>query len=552
MSEESKTNYGILAIVAIVAIVALAVIFLNKAPSEGITEQEIEEDLAELESLEEESLNLVGQAIDKCVFYSEKADNYQKLADKYCTETDPSYNRWLCRRYTYYAKKCRELVDEYCIKCIDSDGGKDYYVKGTAKLAEEHSDYCKNSNADVSEYSCSVGLIKKDNFLIVAVYGNDIELQYKGSDKCSDAAPVAKFKDVESGDVIEVSIDSDGKFRLNLAGKIFNFQILDCSQTDSDIKLIDTPFILGERFNCPKGCKDGACIKEVQECIELWSCSYWSDCDKGIQTRTCKDNSGCGTNENKPDTTKTCCSDSDGGVDYYVKGFTNVGSNVGADMCCENNQCHAEGSYPQLEEWYCDNGEMKYVIYDCPNGCQDGACVKYIQLPDLTITKLKVYKYSSDVVAIDYCIKNIGNLDAGQFYLKFSNLNNPSWNFGGSGYNDLPVGKEFCFSGRRSGVGENGGNGYIKGQNTIQIFIDSENQVKESNEKNNILTYTFDTSVMARCDDSDGGKNYYVRGTTSWGSSTIIDSCIDSRLDEGFCHDDGIGGSVLIDCPNGC
>jgi hypothetical protein len=54
------------------------------------------------------------------------------------------------------------------------------------------------------------------------------------------------------------------------------------------------------------------------------------------------------------------------------------------------------------------------------------------------------------------------------------------------------------------------------------------------------------------CIDSDGGENYYVKGKTSWGVSRIVDSCIDGKLDEGFCHDNEIGGSVLINCPNEC
>jgi len=54
------------------------------------------------------------------------------------------------------------------------------------------------------------------------------------------------------------------------------------------------------------------------------------------------------------------------------------------------------------------------------------------------------------------------------------------------------------------------------------------------------------------CTDSDGGENIYEKGTTNWGSSVIEDSCIEGRLDEGFCHEDGVGGSTLVDCTNGC
>ena len=37
-----------------------------------------------------------------------------------------------------------------------------------------------------------------------------------------------------------------------------------------------------------------------QECVEDWSCTDWSACVNGTQTRTCTDLNECGTDENKP------------------------------------------------------------------------------------------------------------------------------------------------------------------------------------------------------------------------------------------------------------
>ncbi len=41
-------------------------------------------------------------------------------------------------------------------------------------------------------------------------------------------------------------------------------------------------------------------------CFESWSCSAWSDCSGGIQTRSCSDANACGTTASKPTETQTC------------------------------------------------------------------------------------------------------------------------------------------------------------------------------------------------------------------------------------------------------
>ncbi len=77
------------------------------------------------------------------------------------------------------------------------------------------------------------------------------------------------------------------------------------------------------------------------------------------------------------------CVDSDGGLNYYEAGtvqvMTSENTAVGADdACCEDGVCYAYGDYPQVDEWYCDSSDSRgfsSTLYDCPNGCVDGACV---------------------------------------------------------------------------------------------------------------------------------------------------------------------------------
>jgi hypothetical protein len=66
----------------------------------------------------------------------------------------------------------------------------------------------------------------------------------------------------------------------------------------------------------------------------------------------------------------TTCTDSDGGLDYYVKGVVTgelvPASGLREDTCLDN----------QLREMFCNkNGLGEPFLYTCPNGCSDGACI---------------------------------------------------------------------------------------------------------------------------------------------------------------------------------
>ncbi len=91
----------------------------------------------------------------------------------------------------------------------------------------------------------------------------------------------------------------------------------------------DDDRLKGEPYECPYGCKEGACIQETDK-----------------------------------------CSDSDGGKDYYVKGFTYDVSAVNpfTDSCQED-------GITLTEHWCGDDDRLKGEPYECPYGCKDGACM---------------------------------------------------------------------------------------------------------------------------------------------------------------------------------
>jgi len=96
-----------------------------------------------------------------------------------------------------------------------------------------------------------------------------------------------------------------------------------------------------EVYICPEGCGDGACALE--------------------------------------------CTDTDGGKNYYVKGtlkgLTTVGQVVEqTDKCFVLGDQVPEGDIGKLGEYYCCFGSgICLETYDCPNGCQDGACIGTIE-----------------------------------------------------------------------------------------------------------------------------------------------------------------------------
>lgn len=67
------------------------------------------------------------------------------------------------------------------------------------------------------------------------------------------------------------------------------------------------------------------------------------------------------------------CEDSDKGKDY---------SNRGTVYYCDSNGCYSEGdscSDKKLIEWYCENNEKKFEVYECEYDCDRGTCVELVE-----------------------------------------------------------------------------------------------------------------------------------------------------------------------------
>jgi len=93
------------------------------------------------------------------------------------------------------------------------------------------------------------------------------------------------------------------------------------------------------------------------------------------------------------------CTDSDGGLGYYVKGkFSGYWEGefiTNYDSCLDPTDWDDIYSSGYLGEGYCENGKLKTEKYKCPNGCVDGACVKE---KNETTTKVVTYQGVLDML----------------------------------------------------------------------------------------------------------------------------------------------------------
>lgn len=67
------------------------------------------------------------------------------------------------------------------------------------------------------------------------------------------------------------------------------------------------------------------------------------------------------------------CTDSDGGPNYYLKGYTSTVNKNLIDSCIDNYQGKVNMT---VREWVCQsNQDAIDSAFECPNGCKDGACI---------------------------------------------------------------------------------------------------------------------------------------------------------------------------------
>ncbi|MEJ2211747.1 MAG: alkaline phosphatase family protein, partial [Anaerolineae bacterium] len=178
--------------------------------------------------------------------------------------------------------------------------------------------------------------------------------------------------------------DSDGGLDYGIAGYVegigpngYAYQRYDVCGTDERGEYLKEFYCNGttpwpKRYECPGGCADGACLGTTGAEDEggegqpaapsVPGATTETDCANGL------DDDGNGLADGQ-DPACRLCFDSDGGLDYAVRGgVLDRYGGVYADTCGP-----AEG---ELLEYRCDlDGYAELLSHTCPAGCGDGACL---------------------------------------------------------------------------------------------------------------------------------------------------------------------------------
>jgi len=133
-------------------------------------------------------------------------------------------------------------------------------------------------------------------------------------------------------------------------------------------------------YVCPNGCANGACIGTSPNQnggntsgtnTSGTNTSGTNTSATGNVTNGCNCPPGLTCNCAAPTSNGTAtCKDSDDGNNSYSFGIAYNGSGYYPDFCLV-----AGGTFRYVDEYYCDNGNVKDNVVACPNGCRLGACI---------------------------------------------------------------------------------------------------------------------------------------------------------------------------------
>ncbi|MFH1786001.1 MAG: hypothetical protein ABH842_06245 [Candidatus Micrarchaeota archaeon] len=286
----------------------------------------------------------------------------------------------------------QECMDGHCASvptsCTDSDGGENKDAKGTVtivKLGASHNfgtDECLNS-VDVHEFfcdgnnpmdsvlscepdeSCSNGKCVKNSQQQDTCEdpdGQDADIKgttTKGSESHSDAcvSPSRVEEFYCSGDnIVSKEMDCQTGFACT-NGACTPSQSSGCTDSDGG----DDNYVLGTTTGL-NGQFTDYCHTNGNDVME-----YYCDSSDNAQVKQmmCQVTGVC---QNGACTTSspTTCTETDGGKDELVKGTTTDSTGSNTDYCTP---------FGGLNEYYCDNGQMKSDVLMCSVGtCQNGVC----------------------------------------------------------------------------------------------------------------------------------------------------------------------------------
>jgi subtilisin family serine protease len=427
--------------------------------------------------------------ITKIDFCSWERDKGFMVNEYYCSNNQSASIKYTCPG---------NCVDGACVQvanqtttCTDSDGGINYYTQGnfsgiyngtfvsnkdkcldpttwdeTPSSEWLGEGYCDANKLNILKYKCTNGC--KNGVCLPKTISNIT---------CTDTDNGRDY--LKRGSVYGIC----GDCKPPVAGS--NSDMCDDTSKLREFYCVNSTTWLREIVSCPSGykCENGACIQAVQN-----------------QTINCKE--------------------SDGGINYEVKGVACMGSNCVTDYCADSNN---------LMEYYVEENDASdgvcslltdifKQVYACPYGCSDGACLKQTVQPTCADT------------------------DEGKNYNIKGTITIPGRTESDFCQSDVLLREWFC-----GAVGDPAG------------ILRSEAYTCQYGCQDGKCLSAPAQQVTPTCKDSDGGINYYVKGTCISPGEDAPDICLpDSqnpsviRLNEKSCSADGKSciNNIYI-CPQG-
>ena len=248
------------------------------------------------------------------------------------------------------------------------------------------------------------------------------------------------------------------------------------------------------------------------------------------------------------------CSDSDGGRDIFQASGATDATGSYSDKCAGDRS---------VEERYCDGGSVLSAVLPCPEGyaCEGGACVSVPCLDSdgglnedvkgaVTSGGATVQDScaSAEAVSEYYC-------DNGKAASKDIICGTGMACSGGQCVKAQCTdsdGKSTATKGTAKSGSQTLNDACADANSVTEYFCESDQLKSEKIACASGFGCQDGKCVQNLCADSDGGKNAQVKGTATYGTTTLTDSCYSSSaVLEHFCATDTSTGSEQMNCGSG-
>ncbi|MBM3303896.1 MAG: hypothetical protein FJY76_02275 [Candidatus Aenigmarchaeota archaeon] len=465
------------------------------------------------------------------------------------------------------------------INCTDSDSGSNFYVKGTAQSTDINgrisntSDYCSllTTNPDGRFSYSQVSSCSGDNCYIIEQTcrsdgfnsntaaicpggcqdGRCLPTNIQVSGNCNKpngknyyVKSLTYYKDDFGG--VGATIDQCCQYcntAPNQTGQYLSEYYCENNAVGREI------------YTCPNSCSDGACLTTPPNQTQICE----NKCGNGVCNEFVCYGTGCPCVETAVTCPKDCgiqetCSDTDGGKDLLRKGMVSYWrpgySQTFSDWCFSD--------YRYIMEYWCGKDVsptgtgMTSMSFACPEGyiCRDGACVQ---------SAIPYGCPSTVYIAFDRNEYRFGDtvfVKVGVWDINYRGIPNARVWIEGK-YNGVPIGLSTLTMDE---------NGHYYTNSTVGSMQQGVYEYTATYNESGCPAISAGTKIMVynttaqKCKDSDGGIDYYTRGTTSECSAasatttcrSFDDQCTSSKMvKEGFCKDDMLMDAEYA-CPNGC